>query len=259
MAFYYFQFQYMLGRFTVITITPLRERLIQRWLEIIILPSVKYFSHVKDSNSGTRSRCLDLLILWPWSLPKSKFATCLLSKLRNFIFEEIKVITSKVHRQILEPYHCFFFSIFLFLTIVSNLLEQISSDFRVLSFYYLSFYYVADIYLSKAHKKYGSNRAQVSYSIMGFKGPNSKNKKDWMGSIPIFTARWINEPQPKMSCKCDLTKISARTEIWLVTRSHLHHQLTKAFSSLKKKKKSLFFYFNFNFNMICDKLIAYSL
>ena len=156
MAFYYFQFQYMLGRFTVITITPLRERLIQRWLEIIILPSVKYFSHVKDSNSGTRSRCLDLLILWPWSLPKSKFATCLLSKLRNFIFEEIKVITSKVHRRILEPYHCFFFSIFLFLTIVSNLLEQISSDFRVLSFYYLSFYYVADIYLSKAHKKYGS-------------------------------------------------------------------------------------------------------
>ena len=144
---------------------------------------MKYFSHVKDSNSGTGSRCLDLLILWPWFLPKSKFATCLLSKLRNFIFAEIKVITSKVHRQILEPYHCFFFSIFLFLTIVSNLLEQISSDFRVLSFYYLSFYYVADIYLSKAHKKYGSNRAQVSYSIMGFKGRNSKNKKDWMGSI----------------------------------------------------------------------------
>ena len=90
-----------------------------------------------------------------------------------FTFEGFKVTTSKLHRQILEPYLYFFFSIFLFLkkkkkqknkTMVSNLLEQISSDFRLLSFYYLPSYYVAAIYLSKAHKKYSSNRAQFRHS-----------------------------------------------------------------------------------------------
>ena len=63
---------------------------------------------------------------------------------------------------------------------VSNLLEQICSDFRLLSFYYLPSYYVAAIYLSKAHKKYSSNRAQFPHSqVLRAQIPKKKKKTEW--------------------------------------------------------------------------------
>ena len=148
---------------------------------------MKNFSHVKDSNSGVQmSRSFNSL-----TLVFTKIKICYFSFVKAkkfpmiFTFEGFKVTTSKLHRQILEPYLYFFFSIFLFLkkkkktkTTVSNLLEQISSDFRLLSFYQLPSYYVAAIYLSKAHKKYSSNRAQFPHSqVLRAQIPKKKKKK----------------------------------------------------------------------------------
>ena len=145
-----------------------------------------------------RSRYLHLLILWPWSLPKSKFATFLLSlKLRNFLwFSSLRGLKLPLQN---------FTARYLNHTITISLAFSFSQQwclicwnkFPVTFVFFLFTIYLLTTWQLFICQKPTKNTAQRGPNSVThrFWGPKFPKKKDRMGSIPIIMARWIIEPQ----------------------------------------------------------------
>ena len=184
---------------------------------------MKSFSHVKDSNSGTRSRCLDLLILWPSSLPKSKFATFLLSKLRNFLWfsplRGLKLPLQNFTARYLN--HTFTFSLAFSFSLKKKKKKKPKQRCLICwnKFPVTFVFFLFTIYLSKAHKKYSSNRAQVSYSwVLRAKIPKIK-KTEWTPYLLLWQDGSLSRNQ-KYLVKVIWQRLVQELKFdWL----HLHH------------------------------------